>query len=118
MTLVLKIGDILTVTKNSTEELGMLLNVIFPHINCKAILPLNNIPQTEDNKKFKEDKNYIVKIINILKNETNTTIIVTRLNISKKTIKQDLHAVILLNKPIGYSSNAALQKVKYHLKDH
>ena len=39
-----------------------------------------------------------------------------RLNISKKPIKRDLHAVILLNKPKGYTSNAALQKVKYHLQ--
>jgi tRNA pseudouridine55 synthase len=39
-----------------------------------------------------------------------------RLNISKKPIKRDLHAVILLNKPLGFSSNAALQKVKYHLR--
>lgn len=38
-----------------------------------------------------------------------------RLNITKKPIKRDLHGVILLNKPQGFSSNAALQKVKYHL---
>ena len=85
MTSSINIGDILTVTKNSIKELGIMLNVISPHINCNAILPFNNIPKNKDT--IYNYKNFIVKIINIQESETNTNIIVTRLNISKKDKK-------------------------------